>query len=255
MGLLAVVVAVLSPVLWRITGPRGLRFVYAVGGPPTDISKLPNVAPWNVDVAPGVTLRGIRRAPAQPDGEWILFFHGNDPELLKSGATLLNRMVEKMPDHPGFGTVAYRGFDGSPGTPSPEVLRDDAKVIFRSLGIPPGRVRILAFSFGAPLAIEVAAELSRQGTPPQSVTLLAGAAELVMIPPVAWNKLLRGDRYEIGPELDDVRCPVRLFHGLADSTLPITQSQSLATRLGSRATLVELPAIDHVSILSGDISL
>lgn len=236
------------PLVWRLSGPRLLRFPYAVGGPSSDLASLKGFAPWSVEVEPGLTLRGIRRAPVAPDAEWILFFHGNDPAQLASGAALLSRLAGDA--DVGLATVAYRGFDGSPGQPSPAALRADAVATFTALGVDPKRVRLYAFSFGAPLAIHLAAELSRRGSPPSSLTLLAGSSELAMLPPVPWAVLLRGDLYEAGAELEDVRCPVRLFHGLADTTLPVAQAHAMATRLGSRARLTELPGITHETVLT-----
>ena len=238
----------LWPLVWRLTGPRVPRFPYALDAPPTDVTTLKGFSAWNVEVAPGLTLRGLRREPRSNDAAWILFFHGNDASQLKGGAALLSHVGGDA--DVGLATVAYRGFDGSPGTPSPDALRADALVIFRALGVDPGRVRIYAYSLGAPLAIHVAAELSRRGTPPRSVTLLAGAAELAMLPAVPWAPLLRGDVYTVGTELEDVACPVRLFHGLDDSTLPIAQAHAMASRLGARARLTELPGITHESILT-----
>ncbi len=247
------VVAVAMGLAWRLTAPQVSRFIYATGTAQTDVATLSGFTPWNVEVAPGVTLRGVRRVPSKPDAEWVLFFHGNDPAQLATGAALLQRAVANT--EIGLATVAYRGFDGSSGEPSPQALREDALQIFRALAVPAQRVRLVAFSFGAPVAIFLAAELSKQGTPPASLTLLAGAAELAMLPKVPWSKLLRGDLYRVGAELDEVKCPVRLLHGLDDTTLPIQHSQSLATRLGSRATLVELRGINHVTILTEPLSL
>jgi hypothetical protein len=236
------------PLAWRLTGPRVPRFPYAAAGRPTETASLKGFAPWNVEVEPGLSLRGIRREPTSADAGWILFFHGNDSAQLASGASVLSRLAGGA--DVGLAMVAYRGFDGSPGKPSPAALRADALAIFGALGVDPGRVRLYAFSLGGPLAVHVAAELSRRGTPPSSLTLLAGSSELAMLPQVPWAPLLRGDLYEAGPELAEVRCPVRLFHGLADTTLPVTQAHAMAARLGARGRLTELPGVTHETILT-----
>ncbi len=232
---------------WRFSGP-GLRFPYATAVTPTDVSTLRGFSAWNVEVEPGVTLRGIKRVPGAADARWILFFHGNDAAQLASGGAFLRRLSST--NDLGLATVACRGFDGSGGEPSPGALRADALKVFDALSVPAAQVELMAFSFGAPQAVHLAAALSRRGTPPRALTLLAGAEALVMLPAVPWARLLRGDVYEVGDELEDVRCPVRIFHGLDDTTLPISQARSMARRLGARATLSELPGVTHATILT-----
>jgi len=236
----------LTPLVWRLTGPKLLRFVYALGPAKSVIP--PGFTEWNVEVEPGLTLRGLKRAPVGGDGQWILFLHGNDATQLETGASVLTRLGADPAV--GLATFAYRGFDGSPGSPSHDALYADATAAVKALGVAPAKLRLVAYSMGAPLAIAVAADLSRAGTPPASLTLLAGASELAMLHDVPWVKLTRGDIFTVGPELDDVKCPVTLFHGLDDSTLPIEQGRSLAQRLGARGKLVELPGVTHAGILT-----
>ena len=243
---IGVVVAALIPVAWRMTAPKMPRFPYSLG--PAVSVKPAGFAEWNVTVEPGITLRGLRREPTTPGGSWLVFLHGNERALLESGASVLDRLGADA--GVGLATWAHRGFDGSPGTPSPEVLAADAVKVIDALGVPPARLRLLGFSMGGPLALHVAAELSRRGTPPESVTLLAAGAEFAMLHDVPWVRLSRGDVYRVGADADDVKCPVHLYVGTDDTALPVAQSRAIAARLGPRATVTELPGVTHASILT-----
>jgi uncharacterized protein len=241
-------VGVLGAMAFRLSGPS-LRFPYATHAKATDLSTLKGFEGMAVVVAPGVTVRGIRRAPNDAGAPWVVFFHGNDPAQLASGAALLEGLAASR--DVGVAMMAYRGFDGSQGTPSPEVLFGDALTFVRALGVEPGRVELLGFSLGAPVVTHLAAALHRLGTPPASVTLLAPAQALAMLHAGPWARLSRGEVYAIGDEWEALRCPLHVIHGTADSTLPIEGSRALVKRAGTMATLTELPGVDHASILTG----
>jgi len=46
-------------------------------------------------------------------------------------------------------------------------------------------------------------------------------------------------------DIDEVKMPVKIWHGTADTLVPIAQGRHLAARLAS-AELVELPDVGHV---------
>jgi alpha-beta hydrolase superfamily lysophospholipase len=48
-----------------------------------------------------------------------------------------------------------------------------------------------------------------------------------------------------GPVIDDVHMPVLIVSGTADATVPFDMAQTLATRLGNRATFVPIPGGGH----------
>lgn len=241
-----VAVLLVVPMGWRLSGPKAPRFPYGVG--PARSVVPAGFTEWSVEVEPGVKLRAVRRAPNGPDASWMLLIHGNDAAQLETGAALLSRL--EADPAVGLATYAFRGFDGSPGTPSRDALYADAAAVVKALGVAPQRLHLVAYSLGGPLALRVAADLSRAGTPPASLTLLAGASEIAMVHPVPWAKLTRGDVFIVGDELDAVKCPVRLFHGTADEALPVEQARAMAARLGARGTLVELPGVTHAEILT-----
>jgi pimeloyl-ACP methyl ester carboxylesterase len=46
-------------------------------------------------------------------------------------------------------------------------------------------------------------------------------------------------------DLDEVKMPVKIWHGTADTLVPISHARHFATRLAS-AELVELPEVGHL---------
>jgi pimeloyl-ACP methyl ester carboxylesterase len=240
----AVVVAALvlvvggALVLWRLTGPKLLRFPYLTG--PARSSVLPGFEVSTVEVEPGVQLRVVKRAPKTADAKWLVFFPGNDEAQLEQGMKLLTRLAGDA--DVGLATFAYRGFDGSGGMMSPATADVDAKRVVEASQVEPSRMVFVAFSLGAPVATHLAAK-SR----PSKLVLLAGASALAMLPQVPWARAMRGDVYEVGQALRDVRCPVEVFHGETDSTLPQSMAEELAQAARTKAVFV--PGATHVSIL------
>ena len=49
----------------------------------------------------------------------------------------------------------------------------------------------------------------------------------------------------LGFDIDEVKMPVKIWHGTADTLVPIAQGRHLAGRLAS-AELVELPDVGHL---------
>lgn len=220
--------------MFRFSSPAA-RFAYATGAPAS-----PTPEGFTESRLDG--LRVIKRAPLDGETRWLVFFNGNDEHQITNGAAFLSRVGGSR----GLATLAYRGFDGSEGTPSPDVIERDALKFIDSLGVAPAQLELSGFSFGAPIAVHVAAELSRRGTPPKKLTILAGALELSMLHASRLAPLMRGDVYVIG--VDDakaVRCPVEVIHGANDTAL--RPSQALGDLFGVKLNL--LNSVDHGSIL------
>lgn len=202
---------------------------------------------WHVDrieVEPSVELVGIVRAPSRSDEPFILFFPGNGEHELRSGQKLCEGVSDGS--HFGCATFAFRGYDASSGRPGPDAFHEDALRISRHLseryGTPPGKVHLIGFSMGSEVAFWLGAELSRRGTPPPSVVLLSSYT-----PPYQMIRYPRhslfwpfADRYDPESQITDVQSPTLIVHGISDNLCPIDQARDLATRLGSRARLVEI---------------
>ncbi|MBL8913678.1 MAG: hypothetical protein JNM17_23455 [Archangium sp.] len=234
-GLVAFTLLVVGGAMFRLSSPAH-RFPYVTGAPASATPA--GFTEWKLDGR----LRAIKRPPVESQTRWLVFFNGNDEHQVQSGAAFLERVGNGR----GLATFAYRGYDGSDGVPSPDALRADAVRFVEALGVAPAELELVGFSLGAPLAVHVAAELSRRGTPPRKLTILAAALELSMLMPSRLAPLLRGDVYAItADDADALQCPVALIHGTDDVALP--PSRALADRL--KTTLTLLNGVDHGSIL------
>ncbi len=247
-GLAVLTLAVLLP-RWSQRGL--LRFpVFAAPLSEADYAALGSRPGWQtrvLEVAPGVRVRGLVRPPQRPDAPAVLFFAGNSHAQLAEG----QRFLETLGGAQGYGLAvfAYRGFDGSEGTPTSEALRADGLAVYAHLAQgewrAAGPLHVVGFSLGTGVALGVAAHAA-----PASLTLLAPFTELTVVRPSPFARLLPGDRYDTRPALAQVRSPALVVHGSADSSLPVEMGRQVHAALGPTARYVELPGVEHVPLLS-----
>jgi pimeloyl-ACP methyl ester carboxylesterase len=257
MGLLAVV----SPSVARSFGKRHLRFAYFTGPLSAEryaeLAAVPGWAATSLAVTPSVTLNGLIRRPVSRTAPWVLFLSGNDPTPLATAQTFLERL--RSGADWGCVTYAYRGYDSSGGTPDREDLEADTLKAFDDLlareRVPPARVHVVAFSLGGYFASYLVGNAARTQRKVASLSLLAGAEDLMM---VHWKRLSNfapGDVYETQPLLDAVPAPVLVVQGGADDAIGAEQGRKIAARLGARARYLELPGIKHIELLGNDAAI
>jgi pimeloyl-ACP methyl ester carboxylesterase len=221
------------------------RFVYMVR-PLSDadyaaLAAKPGWREQRLTVATGVELRGLRREPARPGGPWILYFSGNSPRMLSESQQILDGLCAEQ----GWGGViwAYRGYDSSAGAPDPAALTADGFTAYLQLlseeKIQPSAVNVVGFSLGTSIAAAVAAQAHQQ--PPATLTLLAPMTVLYM----GQRTQLRLDHYETSKWLERIASPTLVVHGAHDTTLKVEYARAVATALGSRARLLEMPDLGH----------
>lgn len=248
--------ALLSPLRERWFGRQRLRFPYLARPIPAAtyaaLAAKPGWAKAEVDVAPGIALRGLLRRPTSATAPWVLFYPGNDESQLQRGQDFLNALAGDL----GWGLAifAYRGYDASDGKADLLGIRADAPKILARLcaaeALPPERVHIAGFSIGGHFAVHAARGAALSGARAASLTLLASVDDIVMYQPSPWEKLSAGDDYQTRPYLEGVPAPVLVLQGTADQALAgAQQGRDLASALGSRARYEELPGVEHVPIL------
>lgn len=195
-----------------------------------------------VDVEPGVTLRGLVHPAATEGAPWVLFFPGNGGAQLAESQAFLDRLRGNRP----WGTAvwSYRGFDGSSGVPSHDVLLADAVTVLNQLcareHVPRERVRLIGFSLGSHVAASTAARAASGGARAASLTLLAPLSVVDV----------GGERYDTLALLPALAGPVLVIHGAADEALPIAQGRAIASHLGDRVRYLELPRVGHEAVLA-----
>ncbi|ADO73887.1 alpha/beta fold hydrolase [Stigmatella aurantiaca] len=64
----------------------------------------------------------------------------------------------------------------------------------------------------------------------------------------AMNNLI--DRDDIEPRLGEIRCPAIVFHGVADTALPVAEGQALFDALPGRSRFVSIPGAAHAPTLT-----
>jgi hypothetical protein len=150
----------------------------------------------------------------------LLFTHGN-AEDMGHNFEFLERMRAA-----GFSVFAwdYRGYGTSEGRPSEQTLYQDSEVAYEylttTLKVAPDRVIPLGRSLGGAAAIHIAANRTVAALILES-TFTSGQK---MLAPV---RIFPFDRYLNLERLRNVRCPLLVIHGTADSTIPFHHGEAL----------------------------
>jgi len=261
-GIAAVVVAVSLGVFSRVFGSKRLRFPY-LSGPIAQaeyqaLAAQPGWAARQITVAPGVRLNGLVRRPKAADAPWVLFYQGNDAQMLKVGQAFLSRLAGEKDW--GLAIYAYRGYDSSDGAPRLPKLAEDAPVILEQLcateHVDRGRVHLVGFSIGGHIAVRAMALAARLQPKPPSLTLLASVDDITMVPSSFYWKFDPGDDFHTRPFLAEIPAPVLVIQGTKDEALMgPEQGRTIASALGARARYIELPGVGHVELMENEPTL
>ncbi len=245
--------------VWRVARVRGrglLAFGYHRKQLPAQAWAALAAKPgWRAETVPaatpGLSLRGLVRAPRTAGAPWVLFFQGNSTRLLAEGQEFLEALAAQ--DDLGLAVVAWRGFDGSAGEPSREALLADAVAQvawLRANGAGSAPLHLVGFSMGTLPA--VAAALAAQGGPaetrPRSLTLLATFTALQMCEAGRLNRFLTTEDWDLLPRLGALALPTLVVHGAADQTLPVAMGRAVAQAIPG-ARFVEVAGQGHVPLL------
>jgi pimeloyl-ACP methyl ester carboxylesterase len=254
---LGVVMASLLPLYDRFFGRKRLRFPYLSRPIPAEtydsLAARPGWSKSELDVAPGIKLRGLVRAPSSVSAPWVLFYPGNDESQLERGQGFLSALGG---DHDfGLALFPYRGYDASDGRSELAGIRADASEILAKLcakyALQAHRVHLAGFSIGGHFAVHAARGAALRRQPAASLTLWAPVDDIVMYHASPWEKFTAGEDYQTRPFLAEVPAPVLVLQGSADSALEgPAQGHAIALALGSRARYQEFPGIDHVPLLA-----
>jgi pimeloyl-ACP methyl ester carboxylesterase len=259
---MAAIVALSLGVLGRILGSKKLRFPYLNGSiAPAQYQALSSQPGWaarQITVAPGVRLNGLVRRPTAPDAPWVLFYQGNDAEMLKVGQAFLSRLSGTRDW--GLAIFAYRGYDSSEGAARLPLLAADAPEILAQLcqteQVDRGRVHVIGFSIGGHIAVRAMVSAARLSPKPPSLTLLAPVDDIIMVPRSFYDKVDPGDHFHTSPFLADLPAPVLVVQGTKDEALGgPEQGRAIASALGSRARYLELSGVGHVELMESELSL
>ena len=151
----------------------------------------------------------------------------------------------------------YRGYGDNPGSPSEDGLARDVRAartyLVDEAGLAPDRVLYYGESLGSAVVTELAAE-----HPPAGLVLRSPFVDLASVGqthyPFLPVRLLLKDRYLLVEHLADVKVPVTVVYGSADTIVPPEQSRTVAESAPRLSRLVEVAGADHNdrALLDGD---
>jgi hypothetical protein len=150
----------------------------------------------------------------------LLFTHGN-AEDMGHNFDFLEHMQAA-----GFSVFAwdYRGYGTSEGRASEQTVYEDSEAAYEylttTLKVPPERIIPLGRSLGGAAATHIAANRTVAALILESV-FTSGQK---MLTPV---RIFPFDRYRNLERLRNVRCPVLVIHGTADTTIPFRHGETL----------------------------
>jgi uncharacterized protein len=201
-----------------------------------------------------VELNGLVRAPSSARTPWILYFGGNATSL-EGSVALLERLREK--EDIGLAVFAYRGYDGSDGTPTQRRLTADgvaAAKQLETLGMDPSRLVIVGQSLGSGVGAQVTATLQEEGRAPGGLVLVS---PFMSVPQVAREHVfcaptcLFPDRWRTLRRAPELRVPALVLHGTKDTIIPPAHGEAVAAALPD-ARFVPVPGRDHNDVWTPD---
>ncbi|CAA7627508.1 alpha/beta hydrolase [Magnetospirillum sp. SS-4] len=204
---------------------------------------VPEMVPVPLRADDGWPVAGWYAPPRIPGKPTVVFFHGN------SGTIASRAFKARVLLDAGYGVflAEYRGYGGSPGSPSETGLYADGRAVVSWLtarGIPASRIVL----YGESLGSGVAMEMTRLIEPMMVVlecpfTSLPDLAPSYVIPGLA--HMLMADRYDNLAKIRDLKAPLLIVHGDRDETIPVAQGRALLKAADTIKHGVFLPDAHH----------
>jgi uncharacterized protein len=188
---------------------------------------------WLIDAEPisSSNAAGSQQQPTAVTDPLVIYFPGN--------ASHRGGRISDLCDFTRLGCDVlifdYRGYAENAGSPSEAALSGDARAVWKfaveELDREPEEIVLFGESLGGAVAIDLAAWLSQQEAPPaglitnatfDSIPSLAAAHYPVF--PLRW---LVWDTWQSVDRIGEVTCPVLMFHGTADTLIPIEHGRRL----------------------------
>jgi fermentation-respiration switch protein FrsA (DUF1100 family) len=156
----------------------------------------------------------------------------------------------------GLLLVAYRGFDGNPGSPTEEGLYRDGRAALAWLaaqGI--DSPVLMGLSLGTGTAAQMALEAATRpvnfpaASHPVALVLLAPYRSITEVAaaryPFAPVRLLLKDRFDTESIIGRIRLPLLIAHGDADELIPYAQGQTVFARAPEPKQFITLQGAGH----------
>lgn len=224
---------------------RSFQYHPANKGTPPQALGLAGVSEARVRTPDGETIV-LWYAPAPAGAPTVLFFHGNAGEISDRAERFAFLQAQ------GFGVlfVSYRGYGASTGEISEKGLITDALAAYQFLidkGIPPREILLLGESLGTGVAVQVAAQRQVAAVAleaPYTATVDI-ASEIYWWLPVG---LLMKDQFRSRDYISQVRAPLLIQHGDADTIVPVAQGRALFAMANEPKQMVIIPGGTHDAV-------
>lgn len=193
--------------------------------------------------ADGLELRSWYFRAARPDTPTVLFFHGNAGDI-GNHLPFAKFLIEA-----GYGLLAleYRGYGGNPGSPSETGLLEDGRAAYaflRSQGIPDSGIVLYGESLGTGVAVQLAAEHPVKAMMLRSPYTSIAEVAAIQLPYLGARWLVR-DRFDSLAKIGRNKAPLFVFHGDADSLIPIALGRQLFDAAADPKTWLTVPGTGH----------
>jgi fermentation-respiration switch protein FrsA (DUF1100 family) len=202
---------------------------------------------FNLETSDGAVLNGLHFKNEVPKGV-ILYFHGNAGDLSRWGEIALY-FVEKQYD---VVIMDYRTYGKSTGKLSPDVLFSDAQ-LFYDYTLEHYKENEVTL-YGRSLGTGIATQLASKNTPKQLIletpfySLLDVAQSMFPILPVSLFLKYKLPSFEF---IQQVSCPISIFHGTSDSVVPYESGKKLyETLLDANKSFFKIEDGDHNNLIS-----
>ncbi len=182
-------------------------------------------------------------SPAEAENPTILYFHGNGGEI--------GDRTERLQFYRALGWgvtfVSYRGYGGSSGTPTEQGLVTDANTAYDWLitkSVDPHSIVVVGESLGTGVAVQLAASrivgaLALEA--PYSSTADVAAKVYWWLP----VRLLMKDQFRSVEHIKNVKVPLLIGHGDADTIIPLEFGKKLFEAANEPKEMVVMPGIGH----------
>jgi pimeloyl-ACP methyl ester carboxylesterase len=211
-----------------------------------DRSLLERWAPYRIEIPSGEhALEGFwTENGASKSSRILVYFGGNAEDVLYTASTSFDLAVKRML------VVNYRGYGGTPGTPSQEALYEDALAIYEYVvasGTDPNDIVVMGRSLGSGLATMLASERKVRSailiTPYDSLAEVA--AHHYPIFPV---RLLMKHPFDSAPFAQRATVPALMLAAEHDTIIPPTHAQRLHDLWAGPRQLHILNGVGHNDI-------
>ncbi len=244
-GLLAVLLAAILLIGALTIFQRQLIYLTGSEVVPPIAEVLPGGTEWRLHTEDGLELTAwfVEASSARQDAMTVVVAPGNAGNR-SHRAPLVQALTGA-----GFDVllVDYRGYGGNPGSPSEAGLALDIRSAYdavRASGVPPERLLLFGESLGGAVVTALATEVPAAGLVLRSpfIDLVAVASDAYPFLPVRW---LLQDELPVLERIRDLRLPVAVVYGTADSIVDPAQSRQVAEAAANTVALLAVEGADH----------